>query len=110
MTTPVVSKDRELGVGSPESGVKLKITDPKGPSTGGGYYFCPVCNKVVYSIYRDGPMGDETRNRFYCTCDGEQDMLNQTQVVTVLGLEDIPNQKDAKEFKEWLNQQQKNNQ
>jgi hypothetical protein len=104
--TQIVNRDRELAVGSPESGVKLKISDAKGPTSGSRYYLlCPDCNKVVYSIWRDGPMADETRNTYYCTCDGKQDMSNQQQTVTVLDVEDVAKPKEAKEFRAWLENQ-----
>src|SRR5690348_12786768 len=103
----VVNKDRELGIGSSESGTKLKITDAKGPQSGGrSYYHCPDCNKVVYSIWRDGPVADETRNRYFCTCAGIQDMSNQQQVITVMDVEDVANPREAKNFREWLKNQQ----
>ena|ERR1700686_184688 len=99
-------KDRELGIGNSEEGTRLKITDAKGPKVGGNsYYLCGTCNKVVYNIYRDGPIADYTRNRVFCTCDGTQDMGSQTQTITVLDVEDVTSKKEAKVFREWLDQQ-----
>jgi hypothetical protein len=106
MTVSIVNKDKELGIGSAEEGTRLKITDAKGPRIGGNsYYLCQTCNKVVYSIYRDGPIADDTRNRVFCTCDGKQDMGNQTMVVSVVDVEDVTTPKQAKEFRDWLSQQ-----
>lgn len=102
----VVNKDKELGIGSSESGTKLRITDAKGPRVGGNsYWLCPTCNKVVYSIWRDGPMADETRNKVFCTCEGEQNMLDQEYKVTVFDIEDVTSPKEAKEFRAWLKEQ-----
>lgn len=98
--------DRELGVGDQNSGIKLKVTDAKGPKIGGNsYWLCQNCNKVVYSIYRDGPLADDTRNRVFCTCEGIQDMGNQKMLVNVVGVEDVANPQEVKEFREWLKTQ-----
>jgi hypothetical protein len=99
--TPLVTKDRELATGDQRDGLKIKVTDAKGPRSGGSsYQLCYDCNKVIYNIFRDGAMAPGQRNRFYCTCDGEQSPMIE-QVVTVFDVEDVTTPEEAKQFKEW---------
>jgi hypothetical protein len=101
MTAQPITKDRELATGDTRDGLKLRVTDAKGPRSGGSSYsLCYECNKVVYNMFRDGAMAPGQRNRFYCTCDGEQSPMIE-QVVTVFDVEDVASPADAKEFKEW---------
>lgn len=82
----------ELGVGGGEQlkGDALDVRDAKGPKYGydGGHSFCPECNRVVYSLWRYGPMTPSEHNRTFCVCDGEQTGIVQ-QKITVYGVEDV---------------------
>jgi hypothetical protein len=98
MTIPTVTKDRELATGDTRDGVKIKVTDAKGPRSGGSAYsLCYECNKVVYNIWRDGAMAPDHRNRFFCTCEGEQSPI-VNQLVQVWDVDDV--EKDPKVIKE----------
>jgi hypothetical protein len=89
MAVPLLSKDRELATGDQRDGLKIKVTDAKGPrSSGSSYSLCYDCNKVIYNIWRDGAMAPGQRNRFYCTCEGEQSPMVD-QVVQVWDIDDV---------------------
>lgn len=51
---------------------KPRVVDAKGPEvSSASHSFCPMCNKVLYSVWRYGPMVPAEQNRFFCTCLGE---------------------------------------
>jgi hypothetical protein len=86
--------DRDLAAGD----IKIKVKEAKGPSTRSGTYtFCYDCNKVLYNIWRDGAMAPGPRNKFFCTCDGEESPIVE-QLVTVWDVDDV--EKDPEVIKE----------
>ena len=47
------------------------VQDAKGPAKGSsGHSFCFTCNRVVFSIWKYGPVTPAQYNRTYCICNG----------------------------------------
>ena len=50
----------------------FRFNDAKGPSIGtGGHSFCSSCNRVIYNVWKYGPVTPARFNSTYCTCSGE---------------------------------------
>lgn len=66
----------------------------KGPQQGDsfGHNYCMKCNRVIYSIYKYGPMTPYQINKTFCICNGKVTGI-VTKTRKVYGIEDI-NRKD----------------
>lgn len=63
----------------------------KGPAAGHSVHsFCQDCNRVIYNIWKHGPITPHQHNRTFCVCGGEQTGVEQ-QKVMVYGVEDLKN-------------------
>jgi hypothetical protein len=52
-------------------GLKISTQNAKGPEAGeDDSTYCPDCNRVVWSVWKYGPMTPREHNKFFCICGG----------------------------------------
>ena len=56
------------------------VQDAKGPAKGGSHSFCYDCHRVIYNIWKYGPVSPARYNKNFCTCNGRWEGWDQEDI------------------------------